>query len=457
MSTQTQIQTQPNTAGFMDYAKFILPSLLGILLFLVPMQFDGEPTVLIAWFAGLLQNALGDAPLFAMILINLFAVLSVLGQLGAPPTLLRTELYRELFSAGMFWTLVRCVGAVFATMVYFQWGPELLWNENTGGLMLNNLVSLLLVIFLLAAIFLPLLLMFGLLEFVGALFTRLFRPLFKLPGRSAVDCMTSWVGDATIGVVLTNLQYENGHYTKREAAVIATTFSLVSVTFSIVVITYLNLAHMIGPFFLTLLVAGLTLAVIMPRIPPLSRIGDEYYEGAPTIDNEEIPPKGKSVWSYGLERALAQSQMVTGPGVILRQSVRNVLEMWVGIMPVVMAFGTLAILLAEYTPLFRYLGLPFQPILSLLQVPEAAAAAPAMVVGFADMFLPAVLGSGIENEMTRFIIACISVTQLIFMSEVGTVILRSKIPLNFLNLVAIFLLRTLISLPIVVGIAHLLF
>lgn len=455
MSTQTQ--TQPNTAGLMDYAKFILPSLLGILLFLVPMQIGGEPTVLIAWFAGLLQNALGDAPLFAMMLINLFAVLSVLGQLGAPPTLVRTELYRELFAAGMFWTLVRCVGAVFATLVYFQWGPELLWNENTGGLMLNSLVSLLLVVFLLAAIFLPLLLMFGLLEFVGALFSRLFRPLFKLPGRSAVDCMTSWVGDATIGVVLTNQQYESGHYTKRESAVIATTFSLVSITFSIVVVTYLDLAHMIGPFFLTLLVAGLALAVIMPRIPPLSLLKDEHYEHAPAIHTEEEPPKGQSVWSYGLDRALVQSRAVTGPMVILRQSARNVLEMWVGIMPVVMAFGTLAVLLAEYTPLFEYLGLPFQPLLSLLQVPEAAAAAPTMVVGFADMFLPAVLGSGIESDMTRFIIACISVTQLIFMSEVGTVILRSKIPLNFLHLVVIFLLRTLISLPIVIGMAHLLF
>ena len=40
------------------------------------------------------------------------------------------------------------------------------------------------------------------------------------------------------------------------------------------------------------------------------------------------------------------------------------------------------------------------------------------------------------------------------MSEVGVLILKSKIPLHFLDLLTIFLLRTAISLPVVVLIAH---
>lgn len=53
------------------------------------------------------------------------------------------------------------------------------------------------------------------------------------------------------------------------------------------------------------------------------------------------------------------------------------------------------------------------------------------------MFLPAILGSGIESEMTRFVIGTLSVTQLIYMSEVGALLLEYK-------------------LPIITGIAHLL-
>ena len=137
---------------------------------------------------------------------------------------------------------------------------------------------------------------------------------------------------------------------------------------------------------------------------------------------------------------------------------RNVLDMWIGVAPVVMAFGTVALILAEYTGIFTFLGKPFEPILTVLGIPEAAEAAQTMVVGFADMFLPVILAEGvITSQITLFTIATVSVVQLIYMSEVGGLILGTKIPLNFLDLIIIFLLRTLIALPIVAGVAHLLF
>ena len=44
--------------------------------------------------------------------------------------------------------------------------------------------------------------------------------------------------------------------------------------------------------------------------------------------------------------------------------------------------------------------------------------------------------------MTRFIIACVSVTQLIYMSEVGGLLLGSKIPVSLKDLIIIFIQRT---------------
>lgn len=131
--------------------------------------------------------------------------------------------------------------------------------------------------------------------------------------------------------------------------------------------------------------------------------------------------------------------------------------MWMGVAPIVMALGTLALIVAEYTPVFTYLGMPFIPLLELMQVPEARAASETLVVGFADMFLPSVIGASIESEMTRFIVAAVSVTQLIYMSEVGGLLLGSKIPVTFWDLVIIFIQRTLITLPVIVLAAHLLF
>ena len=73
------------------------------------------------------------------------------------------------------------------------------------------------------------------------------------------------------------------------------------------------------------------------------------------------------------------------------------------------------------------------------------------------MFLPAIIGADIESDLTRFVIAGVSITQLIYMSEVGGLLLGSKLPVRFIDLVIIFLLRTIITLPIIVVAAHIFF
>ena len=73
---------------------------------------------------------------------------------------------------------------------------------------------------------------------------------------------------------------------------------------------------------------------------------------------------------------------------------------------------------------------------------------PGFLVGFFDQFLPALLAKGIESEMARFILAGLSVCQLIYMAEVGVLILYSSLPLNFWQLLAIFIIRTIIVFPV---------
>ncbi|GGK11962.1 membrane protein [Caldalkalibacillus thermarum] len=441
----------------LDYLKFALPSLIGIMLFMVPVRYEGEVTILVALLAKWAEGQFHDIlPAFMTVVFMLTALLTAVTKWLKPEAILNRPFLKALFDVTYFWFVMRILGAVFAVMTLYQLGPSFIWSEDTGGLVLYDLVPVLAAIFVFAGLFLPLLLGFGLLELVGALMTKIMRPVFTLPGRSSIDCLTSWMGDGTIGVLLTSKQYEDGYYTKREAAVIATNFSVVSITFSLVVISFIDLGHLFVPFYFTVILAGVVAAIIMPRIPPLSRKEDTYYEPVGKQIDETIP-EGMSALRYGLLQAAAKAGEVKSVGSVLKRGVQNILDMWIGVVPLVMALGTLALIIAEFTPLFVYLGYPFVPILSVLQVPDAAEAAQAMVVGFADMFLPAVIGTGIEDPMTRFIIACVSVTQLIYMSEVGVILLRSKLDLNLLDLMIIFLQRTLITLPVIVLMAHLIF
>ncbi|WP_203248391.1 YjiH family protein [Sporosarcina beigongshangi] len=439
---------------------FLIPSILGVVLFMIPLKFGEDWKVPIAKFADILSVALEPAmPMTAMIIIIIAALGSLL-FLFVRADHAKPSFTMNLFKVSPFWTITRVVGAVFAIMVTFQVGPEAVWNENTGGLLLapDGLVSFLFTIFLFAGLLLPLLLNFGLLEFFGTMMVKVMRPVFKLPGRSSIDALTSWIGDGTIGVLLTSKQYEDGFYTKKEAAIIGTTFSVVSITFSLVIIDTVGMSKYFLPFYGTVVFTGLVLAVIMPRIYPLAGKKVEYIDERPFTGDEEKLPEGYNVISHGLEKALETADKNRSLGHVAKDGMKNVFDMWIGVAPVVMAFGTIALILAEYTSIFTFLGKPFEPILSVLGIPEAQEAAQTMVVGFADMFLPVILADGvITSELTLFVIATISVVQLIYMSEVGGLILGTKIPINFLDLLIIFLLRTLIALPIVAGVAHLLF
>lgn len=438
-----------------DNLKFIIPSIIGVLLFMIPIKYEGDVTIPIAIFSGMLVNFLGEYLVYIITgTMAISAILSLIATIVKPKFITNNKILSSLFTTTPLWLVSRVLGGIFGVLAAFQIGPQMIISGDTGAFVLNDLLTVLFSIFLFAGLFLPLLLNFGLLEFFGSLLTKVMRPVFKLPGRSSIDCITSWLGDGTLGIMLTNKQYEDGFYTEREAATISTTFSAVSITFSLVVINTVGLGNIFVPFYLTVTFAGIVAAVIVPRIYPLSKKKDTYYNGKTNKIDESIP-EGYTSLSWGYEQAITKARKNSSIKEFFADGAKNVLDMWVGVLPVVMCMATIALIIATYTPLFKILGVPFIPILQLLQVPEAVQASQTLVVGFADMLLPSVVASTtITSEMTRFIVAAVSVTQLVYMSEVGGVLLGSKIPVNIKELIIIFIERTLITLPVIVLIAN---
>lgn len=437
--------------------KFLIPSLLGILLFMTPLKLNNEFTIPVAFLSNLIVDKFSDfLPILAVIFISISALGSIIIKLVPKNKLNAFKYINSLFNVSSIWITSRMLGMIFIILTYFKLGPDFIISENTGAMVLFSLLPVLFSVFLFAGILLPLLLNYGLLDFVGALLSKIMKPIFKLPGRSSIDCITSWLGDGTIGILLTSKQYEEKFYTQKEACIVGTTFSAVSITFCLVIISQVGLSHLFIPFYLTVTLAGIIAAIIVPRIPPLSTKPDKYIDNTPKVDNE-IVPDNHTAFTFGLQKAINTASKSSNFKEFIIDGSKNVIDMWIGVLPTVMTMGTIALIVAEYTNFFQILGIPFIPLLKLLHVPEAAAASQTLLVGFADMFIPSVLATKINNEMTRFIIACTSVTQLIFMSEVGGLLLGSKIPIKFWDLVIIFLERTLVTLPIIVLCANILF
>ncbi|MBF0750191.1 YjiH family protein [Mammaliicoccus lentus] len=449
------------TSVLVGRLKFIILSLLGIYLFLIPVSVTDEDgktstSLPVAFLANKTLEFLGNSSgLIIMLLISVSAILTIIYSTVFKTSTKRT-ITNELFNVNWIWVVIRILGALFAISVYFNVGPGVVLNENTGVMVYNDLLPTLLAVFFFAGLFLPLLLDFGLLEFLGPMFAPVMRPLFKLPGRSTVDNLASFIGDGTVGVMITSQQYEQGFYTRREATVIATTFSVVSITFAIVIAQTIGLVDHFFKFYLSVIIACVVAAFIMPRIWPLKQIPDQYSNGSTEKLNETIP-KTHNPLTWGFQQATDKAVVSPGLKQFFINGIKTVLDMWLAVLPVVMAIGTLATIIAEYTPLFSILGAPFVPLLELMQIPYAHEASETLLIGFADMFLPSLLISDVPSDMTRFIVGALSISQLIYLSEVGGVILGSKIPVSLGKLFMIYIIRTIIALPIIVIMAHIFF
>lgn len=447
--TKNDIQ---NVFSGKNVLRFIIPSIIGVLIFLVPVVYDGKLTLILSLIINTTKSVLGASLLpISIIVLAVSAVLSLVGK--AKPDVFK-GFWKTLFVLPIYMLLVRIAAIILALLIYYQVGPEFIWSKNTGGLMLKELLTSLIPFFFWAGLFLPILTDFGLMEFIGSLFTKIFRPVFKIPGRAAVDCAASWIGSGTMGVVITDLQYKNGFYTGREAISIATGFSVVAFPIVVLFTEFLGIQPLFFKLYISVIIVGLITNVIMVRIPPISWKPNTYWDKAPRQGvAESSGNETEGLLSRAYRAALDRvSQKRDEPFIV--SGLKIVGDVWFTLMPIVMTLGVFVTILAEYTPFFQWISFPFIFLLKLFGLPDAETAAPTLVVGFADIFLPFILGGKITAVITKFVIGTVALVQLIFMTEIGAILLKSPIPVNLLDLAIIFLERTLIALPIAVGLAY---
>lgn len=435
-------------------ARFLVSSTVGALLFLVPFSVDGNTKVLLGVIADWINATAGThMRTFCAFVFISSAIITPLYTYG--PDFIRKKFpaLEDTFHTGLAGTLTRVAGGVFCAMTLLGSGPEWIIGADTGGTAYFTIAAVIFALIGTGAMLMPLLTDYGLLELIGTMLSRFFQRIFHLPGRSTIDALASWVGSSSIAVLVTSRQYAGGFYTAREASVIATNFSVVSVPFVFFSADVAGIPQFGGTLYGAMVLIGLTCALITPRLPPLSRMPDEYYEVAGKQIHEEVA-EGFSTWQWARHEALSRAERGAAPLAMLRSGLTTTFDLFFAMMPVAMTIEFAALVLYHHTTILHYITLPLVPLLHLLAIPDAVAAAPGLVIGFLDQFVPSIIAGGISSPVTSFVLAGLSVTQLIFMAETGVLIYRSKIPLPIRYLAAVFLIRTAIALPILAAIAH---
>lgn len=420
--------------------KFLVYSLIGGFTFFIPITINGTSTIPLDHIVTFISDTFPTIVPYYILIIIIF---------GAIHPFTNQSWKKDVIN--MVLSLFKIIGLVVAVMLIFDFGPNWLFAPNMGPFLLEKLVFSVGVLVPIGAIFLALLVGYGLLEFIGVLLQPVMRPIWKTPGRSAIDAVASFVGSYSIGLLITNRVFKEGKYTIKEATIIATGFSTVSVTFMIIVAKTLEIMDIWNIYFWVSLVVTFLVTAVTVRIWPLNKISDKYYDGEGHPEEKIQHNRIKAAWDQAMETAASAPSL----GKNIWMNFKDGLIMTMAILPSILSVGLLGLVLAEFTITFDIIGYIFYPFTWLMQIPEPLLAAKASAVEIAEMFLPALL---VVNAplITKFVIGVLSVSAVLFFSALIPCILSTEIPISIPKLIVVWIERTILTLIIVTPIAYLL-
>lgn len=439
-----------------DYTKGMISSLIftaiAIFIFFVPITIKGNTDITFGVMYNFMMNVTGTAGLwFITLLIVATGILSIYGKYIAKSGKIHdyfegdSIIHPILYAAGGAFTLLYTLSAT----VGFQ-APQAIVGPSTGGTIIPAIVVAVFWIIIVGSFSMPFLLNYGVIDFIGSLMEPLMRPVWKVPGRAAVNAIASFVSSSSVGVLITNKLYRRSVYTEKEAVLVVTGFSAVSIGFAYMVIKTAGLQDHFIPVYFSSLVLTLIVSAIIARLFPLNRKSDEYVDGRMQTAEDRKPVKTAStnVLKTALDRAVKKGLTAPPLGKEILLSLKDGFEVIPKVLSLLAMVGTSSLIIAEFTPIFDWLGMLFVPLLNLLQVPNAVDIAPSFPVGIAEMFLPVLLIAD-KVEMldigARYMVTAVSIVQIIFFSETIVVMMASKLPVKLWELVVVFFERTILA------------
>jgi len=413
-------------------AKFFIYTLIGIMVFFVNVTIGGERSILVTHLINFVQSILAPITPYLLLLLTVIAVVDIFKNLERHTSTLTNKVF----------AVARVLGFICMAMAVFNITPGIFQDERIFPFVMSRIVPQMMVVIPISSLFLPFLLSTGFVETVGLILRPIMRPLFKVPGRSAIIAITAFFSANAVGIMAIDRMYKEGKFTARESALLATSFCTQAIGFLFIVAGMTGLMpHWNLFFFGTFLVLMLT-AIVTARIWPLSKKPDTCYNEC-AYQEEEVVKSGlfKKAFEEGFEVAENIGSM-TEKVVSALKATLKVLSV---VISTTMFFSVLGLVLVYYTPIFHWLGYIFYPFAALMQLADThliGAAGSSVVVAALN---PAVLATQTENFVTKFVLASMPITTIISFSLTIPVYLTTSIPLKFWEILVIWIERVIIG------------
>lgn len=325
-----------------------------------------------------------------------------------------------------------------------------LGNASIATFVLDKILVTICISIPCASLFLPFLVDYGLVDFIGVFVRLIMRPVFKLPGRAAIIMVTAFLGNFSAGHIAVNEQYKTGRMTEREAVCIDTSLSTVSVGFLMALATNTGLiaANLWNTYFWTAFLITLLVALVGMRLPPLRNLPDTFYEGA-TPNPEKIIKTGmvKAAFTEALDICEGQANPGKRIVVIMKETLNVLGTVSAG----TSFFGTFGVVLYVFTPIIGWLGKIFWPFFRVFGFTgaELDVACTGAMISLVEVTVPALLvAAGTWSLRLRFMLAVLPVSSIIFLASFVPCCMGTEVPVKFWHLMVIWLERMILSIII---------
>lgn len=439
--------------------KFIFAFGIGSFFFLFPITWNGQTTIPLDVVVNVLRKAFPNLlEYFTFGLILAGGILTTLSmadyhKIVAIDDDIADRLELDYWQTSTLFWAFRVVGIFVAIPILLGTGPEWLFNEQTSGIVWGGLLLTIALVIPIGAVFVNLLAELGGLQFVGTLSQPVMKPLFKLPGRAALDSAASWLGSFSIGYYLTRNVFDRGGYNKREVFAICTCFATGNLGTVGAIAAVLEILHVFPVVVLLYLISVVITAVILIRVPPLSTVPNEFV-AEPDPEPEFSGTVGDYV-RFAFNEAVRTAE--TGAS-IPRSAVEGLVDgmkltgMMLG---TILTIGMIAVVLNAYTSVFEVLSTPLVPVLSAFGIPDPQMAATSLILGGAEMFIGATFAVGTHLLTKVFVVIVVSSQAIFFAASAPMMVdMFDDIPIRFRDLFVLFVMRTLLLIPITAALIH---
>lgn len=422
--------------------KFILITTFGLLMFMLTIPALGETLFLYVIHSVQAMTASIIVPLL-LIFLGINGLMSFLVTVIKLKPLSTYETFKKLFTCTRVKLIVNITAPLIVLFYYFQISPFIIKLSADVITMCTNIF----VFLILAKMMLPFISDYGLAEFLEEMLNPFMRPIFKLPGSAIMAVVTSSFVSVTIAIILIADQFFKGYYNRRETILLITCLTLPAMPVTLLLTSLIGLSHVWGLFYLGITLIATLMSALMIRIPPLSKLSDEYYDSHDNLASNNNPTKITQKKPSLKNALLAASKRALEPHASPIENMVMVLKNMTSFIPFIIVYGTIAIFLIDATPFITWLTTPYGYYLSLFHIDEALTVAPALFLNTIDVILSPVILKTVQSDFTRFTMLLIFMDQMTYLAPfLLTMTIDGLVSLK--TLFKIMVMRILLVVPI---------